>query len=220
MRLRDIETGTEVVVAPRRLVVAGYTGRDEAVVRAHIDELAAAGIAPPPTVPTFYELDPALLTTAPDAPVAGSYTSGEVEPVLIRAGGRWYLGVGSDHTDRDLERLDIAKAKAACPKPVGGEVVALPGGPGTLDWDGVQVTSEVDGRPYQSGELRALRRPGDLWRRTVEVTGDSGGDLALFGGTLPLLDGHFVAGRTWSLRLVTPDGHTLAHTYQTSDRSA
>ncbi|WP_431911815.1 DUF2848 family protein [Micromonospora carbonacea] len=217
--LRVVGSAEPVHLNPARLIVAGYTGRDEAAVRAHIDELAAAGIAPPPTVPTFYPLAPALVTTDAEVVVSGPYTSGEVEPVLVRAAGRWYLGVGSDHTDRDLERADIARSKAACPKPVGGEVIALPGGPDRLDWDDVAASSEVDGVPYQAGRLGGLRTPGDLWRRTVEVTGDPGGDLVLFGGTLPLLAGHFVPGRTWRIRLDLPDGRTLTHTYQTSDRS-
>jgi hypothetical protein len=34
-------------------VVAGYTGRDAAAVQHHIDELAAIGVAPPPSVPMF-----------------------------------------------------------------------------------------------------------------------------------------------------------------------
>ncbi|GAA3728232.1 DUF2848 domain-containing protein [Plantactinospora mayteni] len=218
-RLWVVGAAGQVPLAPRRLVVAGYTGRDEAAVRAHIDELAAAGIAPPPTVPTFYPLDPALVTTAPVVGIGGANTSGEVEPVLVRAAGRWYLGVGSDHTDRELERADIARSKAACPKPVGDQVIPLPGGPETLDWDDVSASSEVDGRRYQAGRLAALRTPGDLWRRTVDALGDPGDDLVLFGGTLPLLDGHFVTGRSWQVRLALPDGRTLTHTYQTSDRS-
>jgi len=94
-----------------RLVVAGYTGRDEATVKAHTQELAAIGIPPPDSVPCFYELDPSLLTTAPVIEVDSKHTSGEVEPVLIRHGGKYYLGIGSDHTDRDLQRVDIEASK-------------------------------------------------------------------------------------------------------------
>src|ERR1700709_2634547 len=81
-----------------RAIVAGYTGRDEKSVRTHIDELAAIGVPAPPEDPTLYPVDAGLITTAADVSVAGDYTSGEVEPVLVRAGGTWYLGVGSDHT--------------------------------------------------------------------------------------------------------------------------
>lgn len=217
IRLQIAGTGEEFGFAPARLVVAGYTGRDADTVAHHIDELAAIGIPPPSRVPMRYDLDPALLTTDATTPVSGRRTSGEVEPVLLRRGGRWYLGVGSDHTDRDLERDDIGRSKAACPKPIGPVVVALPGDPagGGLDaeWDTAIVASRVDGDAYQDGRLSALRTPDDLLTRLADaVTGVD--DVAVFAGTVPLLAGDFRFGREWTLRLeIGP--HTLTHTYRT-----
>lgn len=219
--LFPIDGGAALVVRPARLIVAGYTGRDEAAVRAHIDELAAAGIAPPPSVPTFYDLDPALLTTEAIVPVGAGLTSGEVEPVLVRAAGRWYLGVGSDHTDRDLERVSVAASKAACPKPIGRYLCPLEDGLDALDWDATEASSCVDGERYQRGSLAGIRPARELWRLTSaalpELVGDV--DLVLFCGTLPLLAGHFVKGVSWQVQLRLPAGLTLAHTYQTLDRS-
>ena len=39
---------------PTELVIAGWTGRDEAALRKHIEELAAIGVKPPKTTPIFY----------------------------------------------------------------------------------------------------------------------------------------------------------------------
>ncbi|WP_242908091.1 DUF2848 family protein [Actinomadura terrae] len=205
----------ELRCTPDHLIIAGYTGRDEAATRAHIEELAAIGVPEPPTVPAFYPLDPALLTSGPTIAVAGGNTSGEVEPVLVRHAGRHYLGVGSDHTDRDIERTDIAAAKAACPKPVGDRFVELPA---DGSWDGVRVESTVDGRPYQSGSLAALRTPSDLLARLAAACGDLPGDLVVFAGTLPLLAGAFVPGRRWSLALTAGDT-TLTCDYETERRA-
>lgn len=36
------------------LIVAGWTGRDEAALRHHIEELAAIGVPRPSSVPVFY----------------------------------------------------------------------------------------------------------------------------------------------------------------------
>jgi hypothetical protein len=199
------------------LVVAGYTGRDEDSVRKHIDELAAIGVPAPASVPAFYPLDAALATHAPEVTVAGQNTSGEVEPVLIRAGGRLYLGVGSDHTDRDIERDSVAGSKAACPKPVSVRVAALPEGGNAgvgLDWDAVVARCTVDGVVYQQGTLKALRVPTDvLALLTASADGPGEGDLVMFCGTLPLIDGEFVAGREWTLSLTLPDGNEIGHTY-------
>lgn len=200
-----------------RIIVAGYTGRDEAQVRHHIDELAAIGVAPPPQVPMFYPMPDAAVTTAAAAPVTGSNTSGEIEPVLIRHRGKNYLGVGSDHTDRTLETVDIGQSKQACPKPLGADVVEI-GEWSEFDWDNCHARSWVDGVLYQSGSLAGLRRPDALLAiLTDRLDGFGGGsDYLCFAGTLPLIDGTFVAGTQWELELTLPDGRSLRHSYTTT----
>lgn len=229
LRLATAGTGDAVVVRAERLVIAGYTARDEASVREHIDELAAIGVPPPPTVPMFYHLDPELLTTDDVVDVGGDLTSGEVEPVLVRAGGRWYLGVGSDHTDRDLEREDIGAAKAACPKPLGDVVVPLSGdlAAGAYDarWDQAHTRCEVDDTLYQDGPVAALRQPSDLLPRLAAELASRGedpeaGDLVVFTGTLPLVGGEFRAGRSWQLELALGGPTVLTHRYDVNQRSS
>lgn len=151
----EVESGETHVVHIRRLLVAGFTGRDTAAVQKHIDELAALGVPVPDTTPTLYRLDPALVRQAAVLVVGGSNTSGEVEPVVVAHNGELFLTVGSDHTDRDVEREDIAASKAACAKVVGTTCVPL----GTIsDWDAIEMSSEIDGAVgYQRGTLAALR---------------------------------------------------------------
>ncbi|HZZ51197.1 MAG TPA: DUF2848 family protein [Pseudonocardia sp.] len=220
MTRTDIALGFEIVgtgetfsLDGHQTVVAGYTGRDEQAVRHHIEELAAIGVPQPPTVPMFYPMDSAAVSTAPWIEVAGSNTSGEAEPVLVRHRGNWYLGVGSDHTDRDLETRDIAESKQACPKPVSTQVVGVPDWEG-LDWDAIRMASRVDGKAYQEGALSGLRRPENLLTLMVERGVDEGRDLVCFAGTLPLIDGKFVAGTVWELTLTLPDGRDISHTYE------
>jgi 4-hydroxyphenylacetate 3-monooxygenase len=224
LQLSIAPTDERISFVPARLIVAGYTARDQEAVARHVAELAEIGVAPPPTVPAFYDLPPALLTTETVVTVGGTNTSGEVEPVLIRAGGRWFLTVGSDHTDRDLERDDVAASKAACPKPIGGQVLALPEAPTTFDLDDVGAVSVVDGVTYQSSTLTELLPPHEvLERMRAALTDDlltSEDDFALFGGTTPLLDGGFVPGTRWELALRLPDGLELAHTYEVKVETA
>lgn len=212
-------TGETLHVRPARLIVAGYTGRDAEAVAAHIAELAEIGVPPPATVPAFYDLDPALLTTDAVIGVDGPDSSGEVEPVVIRHEGRLFLGVGSDHTDRELEKTSVAGSKAACPKPLGREVAALPADLKDFDWDSVAAASDVDGEPYQRGDLSVLRHPADVLARLADALPDVDGDLVLFGGTLPLMTGRFVFGRNWTLQLKLGDATVLAHTYETKERN-
>jgi 4-hydroxyphenylacetate 3-monooxygenase len=216
----DVAGGGQVSLTPEKLIVAGYTARDEESARAHIAELAEIGVPPPASVPAYYDLDPALVTSEPVVEVDGTSTSGEVEPVIIRAHGRYFLGVGSDHTDRDLERTDIATSKAACPKPVGGTVVEIGADLSELDWDSLRAESVVDDRPYQKGSVATLRHPQELIERMTVEIGEVAGDLVLFCGTFALLGGEFVFGARWGLSLSLPDGRTLAHAYETRQTSA
>jgi hypothetical protein len=206
-------TGQTLQLDGYQAVVAGYTGRDEAAVRHHIEELAAIGVPEPPQVPMFYAVDASTVTTAGTAEVTAGNTSGEVEPVLVRHQGRWYLGVGSDHTDRDLETEDVGESKRVCPKPVAPQVVAVPEWT-AFDWDAVRISSRVDGAAYQDGRLQGLRRPDELLRLLRERGADEGRDLVCFAGTLPLLTGEFVPGTDWGLDLTLPDGRTISHTYE------
>ncbi len=211
------DTGERVRLHQPRTIIAGYTARDQQAVQAHIDELAEIGVEPPPQVPMFYEVDATLLSTDPVIEVDGPCTSGEVEPVLVCAGGRTYLGVGSDHTDRELETRGVAESKAAAPKPLGERLVPID--PDGRWWDDVHAECRVDDRPYQQGQLSQLLTP----RQLLDKLADSGkpvtGDAVVFCGTFPLLTGEFVYGTSYQLQLRTPQGTPLTHTYDVKTRS-
>ena len=101
-----------------RCVVAGWTGRDPAKVRHHIDELAAIGVPPPSSVPVYYRVAASMVTQADRIEALGIESSGEVEPVLFDTGTELLVGLGSDHTDRALETHSVAAAMQICAKPV------------------------------------------------------------------------------------------------------
>jgi Protein of unknown function (DUF2848) len=107
------------------LVLAGWAGRNQAAVEAHIRELEALGAPRPSRTPVFYRVAASLLTTRDVIEVVGNETSGEVEFVLVtRADGLW-VGLGSDHTDRGLERSSVALSKQLCAKVVAGDLWRL-----------------------------------------------------------------------------------------------
>src|SRR5205085_11097431 len=118
----DFQVGNErVSVAVRRLVAAGFTGRNVAEVEKHVAELQRQGVPPPPSIPAFYELDPRWVSNVPEFAVTTATASGEAEAVLIFAGDDLadaLVTVGSDLTDREVERRSIRDAKQL-PKPVG-----------------------------------------------------------------------------------------------------
>ena len=105
----------EIVFPVKRMVNAGYVGRDQEAVEKHIDELRLKGISAPDEIPTLYPVASYLLTTGGILEVVEEQTSGEAEFVVLLNEGQIYIGVGSDHTDRKLEVDSIIKAKQMCP---------------------------------------------------------------------------------------------------------
>lgn len=212
---RITRAGTDQVgIEIRNLVIAGWTGRDEAAVRHHIEELAAIGVAPPSSVPVFYRAAAANLTQAPRLEVLGPDTSGEAEPVLVSMVDGLWLGLGSDHTDRKAEAAGIALSKQLCGKPIGTALWPL--AEVEDHWDELELTSSilVDGQPaiYQQGRLGAMRHPRDLLSASPGWPALPAGS-AMFCGTIPAIGGIRPASH-FTMELRDPVlGRTLRHAY-------
>jgi hypothetical protein len=219
LKFRTDRTAT-VSVVPTALVIAGWTGRDAAAVEHHIEELAALGVARPSRVPLYYRVSHGQLTQSERIEVLGPASSGEAEPVMVRANGRWWLTVGSDHTDRQVESYSVAVSKQMCPKPIARE---------TWAWsecephaDEIELHSEIleGGRwnAYQRGTLASIRPLSGLVAGFVGDRAPAEG-LVMFCGTLaaiPDAAGTGVRPAT-AMRLVLHDPRlrrTLSHEYR------
>ncbi len=148
----------------RDVVVAGWTGRDGAAVAAHIAELAALGVKPPAVTPCYYRASRDRLMQAEEIQVIGPDSSGEAEFVLLAAAGALFVGVGSDHTDRQVETYNVTVSKQMCPKPVGYELWHLDD---VLDhWDALVLcsfsTRNGKRRLYQEGSVAEMKHPQEL----------------------------------------------------------
>lgn len=180
-----------IVISAAALVVAGWTGRDEAALRHHIEELAAIGVPRPSTVPVFYRNSASNVIQTDRLEVLGPDTSGEAEPVVVALDDGLWLGLGSDHTDRKAETMGIALSKQLCGKPVGQDLWPLAEVAG--HWDELQLRSfaTIDGArlKYQEGRLAAMRTPADLIARSaatlVANTVMFCGTFAAIGGIRP-----------------------------------
>jgi hypothetical protein len=157
----------QITMTPATLIVAGWTGRDEAALRHHIEELAAIGVPRPSSVPVFYRNAVGNIVQTDRLEVLGPDTSGEVEPVVVaREDGLW-IGLGSDHTDRKAETMGIALSKQLCGKVMGSSLWRLD--EISRHWDQIIIRAfaTIDGARtlYQEGPLAAMRHPDDLIAR-------------------------------------------------------
>ena len=189
----------------RELVIAGWTGRDEAAMEAHIRELEALGVARPKRTPIFYRVAAALLTTDREIQVPGHDSSGEAEAVLLRLDDGLWLGVGSDHTDRRIETVSVTASKQMCGKPVGPELWRFED---VEDhWDALVLRSFVTvggkRRAYQEGRAATMRHPRDLVALYRDGEADLSPGTAMFCGTIPVI-GAFESGELFEIELVDP----------------
>ncbi len=174
-----------------KLVIAGWTGRNPALVRKHIEELQTIGVKPPSGVPVFYEMSPTVLTTGSEITAVGPATSGEVEFVLFNTAHGVVVAVGSDHTDRWLETVSVHHSKQVCAKPVSAR--AWPLHLVAAHWDRLVLRSYSTRagrrRLYQEGAVTGMLAPEFLIERYAQSGGEFAIGTAMYCGTLALQDG-------------------------------
>jgi hypothetical protein len=199
----------------KHLVVAGWTGRDHAALEAHIRELETLGIARPKSTPIFYRVAASLLTTADRIEVIGADSSGEVECIVYALSDGMWLGLGSDHTDREAEAIGVTLSKQMCAKPVGALLWRF--SDIAPHWERLILRSYLTRagkrRLYQEGPVTTMRHPEELIRL---YTG--GAELppgtAMFCGTLAV-HGGIEGGERFEMELEDPVlGRKLTHSYR------
>ncbi len=191
-----------------RLVLAGWSGRDRNEVMAHVEELKRIGVPPPSEVPQFFRVGPNLLTTSHRIGVLESRNSGEVEYVILLEDGRpRYVTVGSDHTDRDVERMSIPLSKQLYPKVI--PPIVWPYEEVVDHWDELVLELRVDGTLAQSSKAERLLRAEEL----IERAGLEG-NAVLFSGSIPWINGEMRFGREYRMEIRDPVlGRRIAYSY-------
>jgi hypothetical protein len=177
-------------------VIAGWTGRDPVARDHHIRELEALGIAPPASTPIYYRCAARRFTTDGMIESTGEESSGEVEFCLIASGGKTYVGVGSDHTDRKVETYNITVSKQMCDKPIAPVLWDLTEVEG--HWDDIILRSwaTIDGERvlYQEGKLSGMLPVAELIKKGFDAATLPDG-TAMFGGTFAAKGGIRPASR-------------------------
>lgn len=206
--------------AVQRILDAGFTGRNQALAMKHVEELKSHGVAAPDRIPAYYAVTRDLATTDAEIEVLGDTTSGEVEVVFLFQRGEAHIAVGSDHTDRELERESIPKSKVICPKVVSREVWRF--ADVEPHWDTLVLRSwvEVGGVKtlYQEGALADFLPVEDFLGRVRKEVKDGRLDgMVLFMGTLPTVGKELVFSPTFEGELSDPTlGRQLSLGYRIS----
>ncbi|PSL48594.1 uncharacterized protein DUF2848 [Salsuginibacillus halophilus] len=215
--LRMQVQGNPVDFTVSDVICIGYSGRNQEKVKEHIEELAEIGIPRPDRVPALFPMRRSSLLQGGPLEVNHLDSSGEAEPVLIFGEDEEdvYLSLGSDHTDRDLETVSIAKSKQVCDKPLSREAWKL--SEVLPHWDELKLKTEirVEGawQTYQAADATAIMHFDDV-RAYLKEQQLPLKQAVYYIGTVPLLDG-FKYGDAYRMQLHDPVlDRTLVLTYE------
>lgn len=179
----------------KNVACGGWAGRDKTLVMKHVEELAKLGVPRPKKVPILFPVSRYLLTQEEEIEIQAQENSGEIEYVILIGRDTMYVTVGSDHTDRELERTSVEKAKQACPKIIARQSwlyqdVRDP-------WDEIilrsHVTKEGKRTLYQEAKLDNIIDVDTLL--TLEDGKYRGNGAVVFSGTIPTHGGLIFADR-------------------------
>lgn len=190
-KLRKLSGEENLSVNYDELLVIGYAGRNREKIMEHIKELEEQlGVPAPKNIPTIFECSHEVLTQEKDIKFVGSKTSGEIEYVIVLIDGKIYIGLGSDHTDRELESVSVPKSKQVCPKPISTEVWDY----NDLKdhWDQIKLVSyqTINGveEQYQAGTLADILPVEKILAELYSRVGSIKNSI-IYSGTVPLLKG-------------------------------
>ena len=155
------------------------------------------------------------LGPSPAIQVSGGQSSGEAEFVLLRDGGETFVGIASDHTDREVETYGITVSKQMCGKPCANTLWKFDDVAGHWDQLVLRAYATIDGERvlYQEGKVTAMRAPDDLLAQFARHDGRFVDGTAMLCGTLAAIGGIRPAER-FEVELEDPVlGRTLRHAY-------
>ena len=142
----------------------------------------------------------------------GESSGGEAEFVLLRYSGRLWVGTGSDHTDREVEKYGVTVSKQMCDKPLAPTFWAYD--EVEPHWDQLNIRAHVieNGKRvlYQEGAVSAMLSPRDL----LEKHGKLPDATMMFCGTLAARGG-VRATPQFEFELEDPVlGRRISHAYR------
>jgi hypothetical protein len=198
----------------------GFTIRDEEKMRRHLEECNRVGV-PIPVVtrpPLVMPISTWAWVTDDVITVQRDRTSGEIEiATVVDADGTIYVGVGSDHTDRALECIDIPWSKQVAPNVIAPTLWRWDDV--SAHWDDVFMESwVVDGGhrvKYQEASVAEFWTPAEMLQGVRDSVVDPGGAIAFLSGTVVSIEEKLRFAEEWTLRLVDPVlNRSIEHTYR------
>jgi hypothetical protein len=217
--VHESATDRPVEIDLKRCYNLGFTMRDPVKMQAHLEECYKLGIKelicdrPPLVMP----ISPWAVLTDDHIDVQRPRTSGEVEIVTIAdRDGTIYVGVGSDHTDRSLEGIDIPWGKQVAPNIVAPELWLWDD---VKDhWDDISIECTVIDHGtealYQQAMVSEFWTPAEMVQGARDSVVPVDGAFILFSGTVVSIGETLRFAESWSISMIDPVlDRRIDHTY-------
>ncbi|MFJ6656721.1 DUF2848 domain-containing protein [Streptomyces sp. NPDC091377] len=212
----ELPDGTTREVSVTQVLNAGYAGRSQDDVAAHVAELAELGVPAPSVIPALYPISPYLAQQTETVAAQHGRTSGEAEWALVVADdGELLLTAACDHTDRELEVHGVAWSKNAGPDVLARRAWRLADVAPRVDeltlraW----VTHGDRETVIQDGTLAELLTPA-YWVDVLRAREALLPGTVLISGTIPMSHGVDQFADAWRVELGDPaTGETIDLAY-------
>jgi hypothetical protein len=193
--------------------------RDEAKMQAHLEECYKLGIKelicerPPLVMP----ISSWAVLTDTHIGVQRPKTSGEVEIVtIVDENDEIYVSVGSDHTDRSLETIDIPWSKQVAPNVVAPQMWRW--NDVKDHWDDIHMESWVIDQgetvKYQEAMVNEFWTPAEMVQGLRDSVVRVPGANILFSGTVVSIGEKLRFAESWTIKMTDPVlNRVIEHTY-------
>jgi hypothetical protein len=193
--------------------------RDEAKMQAHLEECYKLGIKelicerPPLVMP----ISSWAVLTDTHIGVQRPKTSGEVEIVtIVDENDEIFVSVGSDHTDRSLETIDIPWSKQVAPNVVAPQMWRW--NDVKDHWDDIHMESWVIDQgetvKYQEAMVNEFWTPAEMVQGLRDSVVRVPGANILFSGTVVSIGEKLRFAESWTIKMTDPVlNRVIEHTY-------
>jgi len=202
----DSDKKEKISFKVRKMINLGRTSRNPEDIMKHLEELKKAGIKVSPGIPSYNpKISDRITTGNKIEALPNSKTSGEVEYVLLfTSDSSFYVTVGSDHTDRELEKYNVVLSKQICLNVISPKIWHYED---VKDhWDDLIMKAWIkkdDKRQlYQEGKLGGMLKPEELIEKVrLRVSGDLTGAV-VYSGTFPIIGGELSYSSYFEVELI------------------
>jgi hypothetical protein len=193
--------------------------RDEAKMQAHLEECYKLGIKelicerPPLVMP----ISSWAVLTDTHIGVQRPKTSGEVEIVtIVDENDEIFVSVGSDHTDRSLETIDIPWSKQVAPNVVAPQMWRW--NDVKDHWDDIHMESWVIDKgevvKFQEAMVNEFWTPAEMVQGLRDSVVRVAGPNILFSGTVVSIGEELRFAESWTIKMTDPIlNRSIEHTY-------